>query len=214
MDEKTLNFLKEEYAKCFSGKECINPTRAAELFDIKEIRQWLFSKERLESQAKQDDDLLLKASAESFLKKPHPPSWYWEMPDYYYPGLYLEQYSNLSEFFPISDNPLYDYSKISATTTRNEAALIDLGWHRKKYDILEYYNDNFPNLKIVFNKDNDSVLLVRFNENNETVGEIEFPFSMICAVFLKCRELEYKKPHNLRAHDLKERFPDLIDKNN
>ena len=136
------------------------------------------------------------------------------MPDYYYPGLYSEQYGNLSDFFPTTDNPLYDYSKISATTTRNEAALIDLGWHRKKYDILEYYNDNFPNIKIIFNKNNDTVLLVRFNENNETVGEIEFPFSMICAVFLKCRELEYKKPHNLRAHDLENRFPDLVDNKN
>ena len=212
MDEKTLNYLKKEYAKCFEGKECINPTRAAELFDIKEIRQWLFSKERLESNAKQEDDLLLKSSSESFLEKAYPPSWYWEMPDYYYPGIYNELHADQEDSFPKTNNPSYAFEQISATTTRNEAALIDLGWNRKKYDVLEYYNDNFPNLKIVFNKDNDSVLLVRFNENNETVGEIEFPFSMICAVFLKCRELEYRKPHNLRAHDLKERFPDLVNK--
>lgn len=212
MEEKTLNYLKEEYAKCFKGKECINPTRAAELFDIKEIRQWLFSKERLESNAKQEDDLLLKSSAEFFLQKSYPPSWYWEMPDYYYPGFYSEFLPTDIERFAHIKTEMAEYSRISSTTTRNEAALIDLGWHRKKYDVLEYYNENFPDLKIVFNKDNDSVLLVKFNESNETVGEIEFPFSMICAVFLKCRELEYKKPHNLRAHDLKERFPDLVDK--
>ena len=211
MEEKDLNYLKQEYAKCFKNGVCINEQRRNELLQFKEIWEWVFSRDRFISMASQEEDMKAKSTGELFLQEAYPPSWYWEMPDYYYPGFYSEFLPTDIERFAHIKTEMAEYSRISSTTTRNEAALIDLGWHRKKYDILEYYNDNFPNLKIVFNKDNDSVLLVRFNENNETVGEIEFPFSMICAVFLKCRELEYKKPYNLRAHDLKERFPDLID---
>ena len=132
------------------------------------------------------------------------------MPDYYYPGIYGDSKRGIE-----SDDPFFlfrERGKIEGTTTRNECVLNDCGWKRKKYDVDEYFNEDFPNLKIVFLKDQDLVSLVKIDKDTqEELGSISFPFSIICGVFLKCRELEYNKPWQLRAHDYQDIYPDYFE---
>jgi hypothetical protein len=132
------------------------------------------------------------------------------MPDYYYPGIKSEELSYMREIF----NRVGDYSKIVFTTTRNEAALIDAGWHRELWNVPEYFNDNIPDLKLVFDKNRESVKFIKINpETKEEISKaFEIPFGFLCAMFLKCREMEFSKPKELRAHDLKTPFPDTVQK--
>ena len=202
----------KEHRSCFNEKgEVIDNNKLFEVLRNKELFHYLFSDEKLLQNAKQDTFLMSKGASEIFLGKAFPPSWYWKMPDYYYPGIYLESRRGISSndiFFIFGER-----SKIKDTSTRNECVLNDCGWKRRKYDVNEYFNDNFPNLKIVFAKDNNVVSIVKINpETQEELGIVSVPFSLICGVFLKCRELEYDKPWQLRAHDYHDKFPNLFEK--
>ena len=206
--------LKEalkEHASCIDNNgNLVDKQKFEYLLKNKELIKYLFSDENLLNNAEQDEQLFLKATSENFLGKPFPPKWYWKMPDYYYAGLYVD---NLQGDDTPSDIALgLDFMKISRATSRNEAVLNDCGWKKEKYGIPEYFNDNFPSFKIVFSKDINSVILCRINpETKEEISKMPIPFSLICGIFLKCREYEFDKPWQLRAHDYKFKAPDVFE---
>ena len=208
----TLEEALKEHASCFNEKgEVINSNKLYAVLRNKELFHYLFSDEKLLQNAQQDINLKSKSASELFLGKTFPPSWYWKMPDYYYPGLYIE--SGLGE----ENNPAFNLSiddvKVMLTTSRNECVLNDCGWERKKYDIPEYFNPCFPNLKVVFEKAKNSVSLVKINpQTQEELQTISVPFSFICGIFLKCREFEFDKPWQLRAHDYHDKLPNRFER--
>ena len=206
-----LEEAKKEFASCFDKDgEVKDPKKHQALLKNKKLFAWLFSRKKLEQNASQDSDLFFKASAETFLNKAFPPSWYWKMPDYYYPGLYSDniQGKGTMPSFASKGNT----GRILSTISRNESVLNDCGWEREKYDIPDFFNRDFPNLKISFKKDLDIVSVVRINpETKESLKSVDIPFSLICGVFLMCREYEFKKPWQLRSHDYKERYPDYFE---
>ena len=133
------------------------------------------------------------------------------MPDYYYPGLYAEnlQGKESQPFFSSKGN----IGKILSTISRNESVLNDCGWEREKYDVREFFNKDFPDLKISFNKDDNVVSIIKFDpETKDNIASLNIPFSLICGVFLMCREYEFKKPWQLRSHDYKHHRPSYFEK--
>ena len=206
----------KERETCFNEKgELINQDKLYAVLHNAKLFSYLFSDENLLKNAQQERDLSVKAAGETFLNKAYPPSWYWEMPDYYYPGLYSENKQephNKKDIDKIFDKKS-DSGKIRQTTTRNEAVLNDCGWEQQKYGSQEYYNDDFPNLKLVFKKDSDIVYFANIDlDTKKELSRFEIPFSLLCGMFLKCRELEFKKPWQLRAHDYQYNFPRLFEK--
>ena len=206
-----LEEIVKEYDSCFDENDnIIDQEKFAEVIENPEIRKRIFSKEQLVRNASQEEDLLLKGASERFLGNSFPPSWHWEMPDSYYPGFYVDKMptSPTPEMF----NSLGNYMKITSTLTRNDAVLKDCGWERKEYDTQEYYNADFPNIKLSFDSSNDCVVVIKFDpETNQEISKAQVPFSLLCGLFLKCRELNFKKPWQLRAHDYKNRRPDVFE---
>ena len=202
----------KEHRSCFNEKgEVIDNDKLFEVLRNKELFHYLFSDEKLLENAQQDTFLMSKGASEKFLGKAFPPSWYWKMPDYYYPGIFMDSKRDIDAadpFFIFGDR-----GKIDGTTTRNEAVLNDCGWHRKKYDVNEYFNNDFPDLKIVFERDKNKVKVLKIDpETNKELGVMSIPFSLICGVFLKCREFEFDKPWQLRAHDYHDHMPRYFEK--
>ena len=202
----------KEHRSCFDEKgEVIDNDKLLKVLRNKELFSYLFSDEKLLKNAQQDTFLMSKGASESFLGKAYPPSWYWKMPDYYYPGLYIESLRDISP-----NDPFYLLSegcRIDDTTTRNEAVINDCGWRRKKHDVPEYFNPDFPKLKIVFVKDKNMVKIVKIDpETQKECKSVSIPFSLICGVFLKCREFEFDKPWQLRAHDYHDHMPRYFEK--
>jgi hypothetical protein len=127
------------------------------------------------------------------------------MPDYYYPGIYNDLHGELKENF---NSPEKDETvKVMATTTRNEGVLNNCGWYRLKWDELEYFWDIPSSSKITFDKETETVSFsILDSETGDVKQSMRLPFSLICGVFLKCRELEFSKPKELLPHDKKNPF--------
>ena len=221
MENKDKNYtyyknlsLKEairEHATCIDDEgNIINQEKFFMLLENDEFRKYLFSEDKLLENALQERNLIAKAAAEHFFDKSFPPSWYWKMPDYYYPGIYSENLQgDIKPYEFVIDD---EAGKIRTTTTRNEAVLNDCGWKRAKYDIPEYFNDDFPTLKMVFSKNSNSIQIVNIDPTTkEELRSISLPFGLLCGMFLKCRELEFDKPWELRAHDYKNQNPQVFE---
>ena len=58
-----------------------------------------------------------------------------------------------------------------------------------------------------------TIKIVRIDPvTDKELGSIDLPFGLLCGMFLKCRELEFDKPWQLRAHDYHDKFPNLFEK--
>ena len=87
----SLEEIAKEYDSCFDENDnVINQEKFAKVLENPEIRKRIFSREQLVRNASQEKDLILKGAAERFLGTVYPPSWHWKMPDYYYPGFFVD----------------------------------------------------------------------------------------------------------------------------
>lgn len=139
-----------------------------------------FSKEGLESMLMSDIKEAV-GLAELFLDKVRLPDNYWEMPDYYYKGLYSEQFRNLDDY-----QGLPEYMRDEFCKTANDRVLEACGYKKSS-------NDKFigEDREIQFDTVNQAILVIE----NDNITKI--PFSLLCGMLLKARELEYEKPVEL-----------------
>ena len=128
MENKTENYaycktlsvedaLKERDSCFDENRNIINGEKLSALMENTDFVKFLFSDENLINNASQDKDLSLKAAGEAFLNKAYPPSWYWQMPDYYYPGLYGEINAVENSPWALETD---DESKLSLSITRSQ----------------------------------------------------------------------------------------------
>ena len=120
--------------------------------------------------------------AEIFLDTIKFPDNYWEMPDYYYKGLFSEQYRCCDDYKEMPQHLLENI-----TSTANDRVLKACGLN--KFSNHEFSSDE---LSIKCNKNNEEIV---FSTNGNT---IRIPFSILCGTLLKARELEFKKPDCLK----------------
>ena len=204
-EDLTLEECLEIRKTCFdkNGK-CIDEDTLNLLKLNDSYWSWIYSKEHLE-ELLNSDDLEARGAAESFLDKCHYPDNYWEMPDYYYPGIYNDLHGELNADFQRPNKD--ELMKIKETTTRNEGVLNNCGWHRLQWDKLEYFWDIPSSSKITFDKETESVSISALDqETGDIKYTVKLTFGLICGIFLKCRELEYSKPKELLPHDEKKPF--------
>jgi len=141
-----------------------------ELFNPSE---YFLSEENLLEFAKKGPEQ--KATAQFFLGRMIDNEGYWDVPDYRYPDLELDQQNK--------------------TSTHNDLFLLINSWNPKVgdeiYDII-YEGRNINNTTTI--KINSSDNIVTFNKDNV---DINISFDEIFGIFQKCRELGMKKPNDL-----------------
>lgn len=114
------------------------------------------------------------AAAEWLLGVCKYPGHYWIMPDYYYPGL-------LNNFV----------TKSKTMSTQNDFVLLKDGYVKTEYNKFIgnlYKIDHDIPKDIIFNED-ETIEISSPNGNR-----IKIPFSTLCGIFLKAREMGYKRP--------------------
>lgn len=191
-----LEEAKAELKSCFdSNGDPIDGEKISKLLRNKSLVEEVFSEENIIRSAKQEENPILRGGSEVMLNKVFVyPDNYWEMPDYYYPGLISTKSTHTMDSFP----ELLPSSKVKVTTTRNDYVLEQFGWKRKEWDSLQYFNESFPDIVLEFVKDTESVTLFKINtDTGKPESQLTFPFGLICGIFLKCRELEFSKPEEL-----------------
>lgn len=192
----SLDSIKLELRDCFDANgKAINREKIAKILENEEVSKEVFSEDNFINAATNHSDPTLKATAEMLLGKVYRyPDTYWEMPDYYYPGLDLKRKAHTASDFS-------DYlpeSRLKISTTKTDKLLEYCGWTRKSWDSLEYFNPAFPNTKLIFLPEEQSFSIQKYDETtNEIISETTIPFGLLCGIFLKCRELEYSKPEEL-----------------
>ena len=146
-----------------------------------------FSKEKLENYLNSDDKKM-SSLAEEWLGVCKYPDNYWVMPDYYYPGVYYNIHRKAEA---AKENPkLLLFPDVLETRTSNDLILEDNGFSKKSLSSFDSFLPISENSieKIEFLEDEK----IKITNSDKTTTII--PFSLLCAIFLKARELEYSRP--------------------
>lgn len=201
----TLEQCEIDIKDCYdSSGNIVDPEKFFAILKNNEFREKYLSRDNFLRQAQLAEDPLVKAAAERMVGQAFPPESHWEMPDYYYPGLYSAKFCyTRPDFFQKSAEVQLEGSK-----TRTDAVLEYCGWKRKSWDSLEYYNEDHPEYKIVFNPETENLSLQVIDVQTQDLRiHLDFSFGLLCGMFLKCRELEYSKPKEVeKAFDFSKLF--------
>lgn len=182
---------------CFDANgNVIDQKKIIKILKNDSFREKYLTYANYEKAAKTLTDPLKRAAAEKTIGKAFPPESHWEMPDYYYPGIFAKKYAHLRPEF----KDLPESAKLLVSTTKNDAVLEHRGWKRKSWDSNIFSNINNPEFQLVFNE-NESVSIQYIDKDTlEIRSEICLPFDLVCGIFLKSREMQFSMPKILSIY--------------